>query len=153
MQHEPFSRRPQPAKLRVLLIDDHEVSRAACRALLRTEGIDVVADLPVREDAVAAAVELHPEVAIVDVTPEGRACARAGPTAPRPPAPSDSRAHSSASRTALDTKLDGFPFIAKADLCSSEVLTAIRATKTTQQETAGKTGFRGTTVSRSRSGV
>jgi len=70
MEHEPFSRHSQPANLRVLLIDDHEISRAACRALLRTEGIDVVADLPVYEDAVAATIELHPEAAIVDVTPE-----------------------------------------------------------------------------------
>jgi hypothetical protein len=34
---------------------------------------------------------------------------------------------SSASRTAFDTKLDGLPFIAKADLCSTEVLRALRA--------------------------
>jgi DNA-binding NarL/FixJ family response regulator len=37
---------------------------------LRTEGIDVVADLPIHEDAVAEAGRLHPEVVIVDVTPE-----------------------------------------------------------------------------------
>ena len=30
---------------RVMIIDDHEISRAACRALLRAEGIDVTADL------------------------------------------------------------------------------------------------------------
>jgi CheY-like chemotaxis protein len=127
MQHEPFSRRPQPAKLRVLLIDDHEVSRAACRALLRTEGIDVVADLPVGEDAVAATVELHPEMAIVDVTPEDERApvlARRLCALQRPPTVVLT---SSASRTVLDPKLDGFPFIAKADLCSTEVLTAIPA--------------------------
>jgi PleD family two-component response regulator len=113
MQHEPFSRRPQPAKLRVLLIDDHEVSRAACRALLRTEGIDVVADLPVGEDAVAATVELHPEMAIVDVTPEDERApvlARRLCALQRPPTVVLT---SSASRTVLDPKLDGFPFIAK----------------------------------------
>jgi DNA-binding NarL/FixJ family response regulator len=127
MEHEPFSRRSQPANLRVLLIDDHEVSRAACRALLRTEAIDVVADLPVREDAVAAAVELHPEAAIVDVTPEddrALVLARRLCALPRPPTVV---LMSSASHAAVDPKLDGFPFIAKPDLCSTEVLTAIRA--------------------------
>ena len=127
MQHEPFGRRSQEANLRVLLIDDHEVSRAACRALLRTEGIDVLADLPVGEDGVAAAVELHPEAAIVDVTPEderGLALARRLRVLRRPPTVV---LMSSASRTLFGTKLDGFPFIAKADLCRSEVLTAIRA--------------------------
>ena len=127
MQHEPSSRHSKPANLRVLLIDDHEVSRAACRALLRTEGIDIVADLPVREDAVAAAVDLHPEAAIVDITPEDEralALARRLRALRRPPTVVLT---SSASRTAFHTKLDGFPFIAKADLCSSEVLTAIRA--------------------------
>jgi DNA-binding NarL/FixJ family response regulator len=53
MQPDAVSGRSQPANLRVLLIDDHEVSRAACRALLRTEGVEIVADLPVSEDAVA----------------------------------------------------------------------------------------------------
>ena len=131
MEHEPFSRHSQPANLRVLLIDDHEISRAACRALLRTEGIDVVADLPVYEDAVAATIELHPEAAIVDVTPEddrALVLARRLRAVLRPPIVVLT---SSASRTVLGTKLDGFPFIAKADLCSSEVLTAIRADQDT----------------------
>ena len=111
----------------MLLIDDHEVSRAACRALLRTEGIDVVADLPVREDAVAAAVERHPEAAIVDVTPEDERALVLARQLRALRSPPTVVLMSSASRTALDTKLDGFPFIAKADLCSSEILTAIRA--------------------------
>jgi CheY-like chemotaxis protein len=127
MQHKPVSRRSHPANLRVLFIDDHEVSRAACCALLRTEGVDVVAELQVDEDAVAAAARLHPEAAIVDVTPgDARALmlARRLRALRRPPTVV---LVSSASRAAFDTKLDGFPFIAKADLCTSEVLTAIRA--------------------------
>jgi DNA-binding NarL/FixJ family response regulator len=126
MQHEAPSRRSQPEQLRVLLIDDHEVSRAACQALLRTEGINVVADLPVGEDALAAAVELHPDAAILDVTPNDEYAlqlARRLGSLRRPPTVVLT---SSASRTVLDTKLDGLPFIAKSDLCSSEILTAIR---------------------------
>jgi DNA-binding NarL/FixJ family response regulator len=126
MQHEAPSRRSQPEQLRVLLIDDHEVSRAACQALLRTEGINVVADLPVGEDALAAAVELHPDAAILDVRPNDEYAlqlARRLGSLRRPPTVVLT---SSASRTVLDTKLDGLPFIAKSDLCSSEILTAIR---------------------------
>ena len=115
----------------MLLIDDHEISRAACRALLRTEGIDIVAHLPVCEDAVAATVELHPEAAIIDVTTEddrALVLARRLRALLRPPTVVLT---SSASPTVIGTKLDGFPFIAKADLCSSEVLTAIRADQDT----------------------
>jgi DNA-binding response OmpR family regulator len=127
MHHKRVRRRSHQANLRVLLIDDHEVSRAACCALLRTEGVVVVADLSVGEDAVVAAARLHPEAAIVDVTPgDERALmlARRLRALRRPPTVV---LMSSASRTAFDTKLEGFPFIAKADLCSCEVLTAIRA--------------------------
>jgi len=127
MHHKRVRRRSHPANLRVLLIDDHEVSRAACCALLRTEGAVVVADLSVGEDAVLAAARFHPEAAIVDVTPgDERALmlARRLRALRRPPTVV---LISSASRAAFDTKLDGFPFIAKADLCSGEVLTAIRA--------------------------
>jgi DNA-binding NarL/FixJ family response regulator len=127
MLPEPLGRRSRPASLRALLIDDHEVSRAACRALLRTEGTDVVADLPIGEDAFAAAVELNPDAVIVDVTPEDERAlvlARRLRALRRPPTVVLT---SSASRTILDTKLDGFLFIAKADLCSSEICMAIRA--------------------------
>jgi DNA-binding NarL/FixJ family response regulator len=57
----------QPA--RILIIDDHEISRAAYRALLRTEGLDVVADMSAGDQALAAARALRPDVAIVDVSP------------------------------------------------------------------------------------
>ena len=133
MQPEHFGRRSQPANPRLLLIDDHDVSRAACRALLRTEGIDIVADLPVGEDAITAAVELRPDAAIVDVTPRDERAlmlARWLLAIQRPPTV---LLTSSSSRTVLGPMLEGFQFIAKADLCSSEILTAIRA----DQDTGG----------------
>jgi DNA-binding NarL/FixJ family response regulator len=55
--------------MRIMLVDDYEISRAACRALLRAEGVDVVADLRASDDALAAARTLRPEVVIADVTP------------------------------------------------------------------------------------
>src|SRR6516164_5880951 len=53
---------------RILIVDDHEVSRAALRALLRTEGIDV-ADMRTGGAAVTAAIAFRPDVVVVDVTP------------------------------------------------------------------------------------
>src|SRR5215472_10423989 len=53
---------------RILIVDDHEISRAALRALLRTEGIDV-ADVRTGDAAITATIAFHPDVVIVDVTP------------------------------------------------------------------------------------
>src|SRR5215510_10729589 len=53
---------------RILIVDDHEISRAALRALLRTEGIDV-ADVRTGDAAITAAIAFHPDVVIVDVAP------------------------------------------------------------------------------------
>ena len=54
---------------RVMIVDDHDISRAACRALLRAEGIDVVADLGASGHVLTTARALRPQVVIVDVTP------------------------------------------------------------------------------------
>ena len=43
---------------RILIVDDHEISRAALRALLRTEGIDV-ADVRTGDAAITATIAFH----------------------------------------------------------------------------------------------
>src|ERR1700745_512178 len=53
---------------RILIVDDHEVSRAAVRALLRTEGIDVAA-VGAGVGALPAAFASPPEVVSVDGPP------------------------------------------------------------------------------------
>jgi DNA-binding NarL/FixJ family response regulator len=53
--------------LRVLIVDPHAAFRGAAKALLETEGLDVVGDLEPGPDAVAAAAELRPDVVLVDV--------------------------------------------------------------------------------------
>ncbi len=53
---------------RILLVDDHEISRGLPRTVAR-EGIDVVADLAASDHALAAARALRPDVAIVDDAP------------------------------------------------------------------------------------
>jgi two-component system response regulator DesR len=54
--------------VRVLLVEDSDVYRSSLELLLGLEdGIDVVAAVAPREDAVAQAVTLRPDVALVDL--------------------------------------------------------------------------------------
>lgn len=109
----------QTAALRILIVDGHDISRAAFRALLRTEGMNVVADLGASDDALAAARALRPDVAIVDVAPRADAAfgmvrkLRALPSAPTV------ILTSSADRALFGPELNGYPFLAKADIYAS----------------------------------
>ena len=114
--------------LRLMIIDDHEVSRAAFCALLRSEGVDVVADLSAGRDALAMARALRPEVVIVDVIPA--ADTGFGITrrlrALRPAAPIVILT-SSTDRARFGAQLDGYLFIAKADICSAAIARLARS--------------------------
>lgn len=109
----------QTAVLRILIIDGHDISRAAFRALLRTEGMNVVADLGVGDDMLAAASALRPDVAVVDVGPRAEAGfdiarkLRALPSAPTV------ILTSSADRALFGPELSGYPFLAKADISAA----------------------------------
>jgi len=117
--------------LRIMIIDDHEISRAAFCALLRSEGVDVVADLSAGRDALAMARVLHPEVVIVDVT----SAADTGFGIARRlrallPAPPIVILTSSTDRTRFGAQLDGHVFIAKADICSAAIARLARSPET-----------------------
>src|SRR5215831_11380095 len=103
--------------MRILIVDDHEISRAALRALLRTEGIDV-ADVRTGDAAITAAIAFRPDVAIVDVTPAdpaGFRIARRLQALPDAPAVVLTSSHS---RRRFGSQLGHYPFVAKADLCA-----------------------------------
>jgi two-component system, NarL family, response regulator DesR len=114
-----------------MIVDDHEISRAACRALLRAEGVDVVAALRAGDRAVATARALRPEVVIVDVTPAAdtgfdiarRLCALL-------PAPPTVLITSSADRSQFGRRLDRFRFVAKADIGAAAIAWLARPTET-----------------------
>jgi len=113
-----------------MIIDDHEISRAAFCALLRSEGADVVADLNAGRDVLAMARTLRPEVVIVDVTPAadtGFGIARRLRALPAPPTVILT---SSTDRTRFGAQLDSHVFIAKADVCSAAITRLARAPET-----------------------
>jgi DNA-binding NarL/FixJ family response regulator len=116
--------------LRIVIIDDHEISRAAICALLGSEGADVVADLSAGRDAVAMARALRPEVVIVDVTPAADTGFGIARRLRAPPAPPIVILTSSTDHTRFGAQLDGHMFIAKADISSAAIAQLARSTET-----------------------
>ena len=58
--------------LRVMVVDDHDLFRSGLRRLLeRSGGIDVVADARRGDEAVQRAVELRPDVVVMDINMPG----------------------------------------------------------------------------------
>jgi len=57
-----------PARVRVLLVDDHPAVREGLALLLAPDGIDVVAEAGARAEALARVKEQRPDLAIVDLS-------------------------------------------------------------------------------------
>jgi DNA-binding NarL/FixJ family response regulator len=68
MQNERRAKKPAAQQLRVLIVDPHASFRCACKALLETEGLEVVADLERCEGAADVAAALCPDVVLIDVS-------------------------------------------------------------------------------------
>ena len=117
--------------MRIMIIDDHEISRAAICALLRSEGVDVIADLSADRDALAMVQALRPEVVIVDVTPAaGTGFGIARRLRALQPSPPIVMLTSSTSRTQFGTRLHGHVFVAKADVSSATIAQLARSPET-----------------------
>lgn len=107
-----------PIHLRVLIVDSHEVTRAAIRALVQTEGLEVVADIGTSSAAVALARELEPDLAIVDIgSGDPHALELTHSLSCLSPSPTVVLVSSSA----VDVDLDDWAFLAKADVCAKEL--------------------------------
>ena len=116
---------PSSRPLRVLIVDAHEVSRAACSALLRTEGFSV-ADLAPGDHVIGLAQALKPEVVLIDAEPgvtvrDTAQQLRALACAPLV------LLTSSAERDRLDPLTRELPFLAKADICGEAILRTVAA--------------------------
>jgi CheY-like chemotaxis protein len=89
MENEQQRRRPTAQQIRVLIVDPHACFRSACKALLQTEGVAVIADLERYEGAEDVATALRPDVVLIDVAPpqsEGLELARRLSAHAQPPA-------------------------------------------------------------------
>jgi two-component system, NarL family, nitrate/nitrite response regulator NarL len=69
----------------VLLADDHVPTRAGLRGILEDAGMAVVADVGTAAEALAAAIEHHPDVCVLDVQMPGGGIAAAGQIAEQLP--------------------------------------------------------------------
>jgi len=115
---------PRSRALRVLIVDRHEISRAAQTALLRTEGLDAL-DVHPDCDAVAVARALQPQVVVIDAALTAKRAVmlvRALRALPRAPAVVLT---SSGDPSRLDCALAEFTFVAKADICAAAILLAL----------------------------
>lgn len=106
---------------RIIIIDDHEITRAACTALLRAEGLDVIADLGASGQALTAARMLRPDVAIIDVTPAADTGFGLAGRLRALPIPPVVILTSSTDRARFGARLNGLSFIAKADICAAAI--------------------------------
>jgi len=106
--------------MRVLLVDDHEISRAAISALLRTEGADV-AGTGTGEAAIAVAIAFRPAVAVVDVTPADATGFRIADGLRALPDGPAVVLTSSVDRRRFASRLGNYRFVAKADLCVQNI--------------------------------
>ena len=60
-----------PARLRVVIADDHPAYRAALARMLRENGVDVVAEVSNGEAAIRSAEEMAPDVVVMDLNMPG----------------------------------------------------------------------------------
>jgi CheY-like chemotaxis protein len=124
---------PAPLRLRVLIVDGHEVSRGASAALLRTEGL-YVTDVPPDRAGIGLARSRAPEIVVIDAALGAavlRELAGALRALARPPA---IVLTSSADQDQLDECLAGFSFVGKADICAQALVEAATDESTPRAE-------------------
>lgn len=66
VEHRQIVERVRPAR-RVLVVDDHASFRRCARALLESEGFEVVGEAADGGSAVTVAAELQPELVLLDI--------------------------------------------------------------------------------------
>lgn len=68
MQPTPSRRQNRSAILRILIVDDHEALRAGVRTVLESRGIEVCGEAANGQEALAKALQLLPDLVILDIT-------------------------------------------------------------------------------------
>jgi DNA-binding NarL/FixJ family response regulator len=127
MENAHHGRKPAAQQLRVLIVDPHASFRSACKALLQTEGLTVVADLDRCDGAEDVATALRPGVVLIDVSPqqtEGLELARRLSAHAEPPAIVLMSA--SPSDAILATAAGADLFLVKAGISAGAIVQAAR---------------------------
>jgi DNA-binding NarL/FixJ family response regulator len=68
VQPTPSRRQNRSAILRILIVDDHEALRAGVRTVLESRGIEVCGEAANGQEALAKALQLLPDLVILDIT-------------------------------------------------------------------------------------
>jgi DNA-binding NarL/FixJ family response regulator len=110
--------------MRIFIIDEHEVYRAACAALLRTQGLEVTDVAPGR-DVVGLARSLQPEAVLLDAAPPAEQLLQTARQLRSLPCCPTVVLASSAARDRIDPRLAELRFVAKADVCRDAIARAI----------------------------
>jgi DNA-binding NarL/FixJ family response regulator len=127
MENTHHGRKPAAQQLRVLIVDPHASFRSACKALLQTEGLTVVADLDRCDGADDVTTALRPGVVLIDVSPqqtEGLELARRLSAHAEPPAIVLMSA--SPSDAILATAAGADLFLVKAGISAGAIVQAAR---------------------------
>jgi DNA-binding NarL/FixJ family response regulator len=127
MENAHHGRKPAAQQLRVLIVDPHASFRSACKALLQTEGLTVVADLDRCDGADDVTTALRPGVVLIDVSPqqtEGLELARRLSAHAEPPAIVLMSA--SPSDAILATAAGADLFLVKAGISAGAIVQAAR---------------------------
>jgi DNA-binding NarL/FixJ family response regulator len=107
--------------LRLMLVDSNAVFRGVCRALLLTEGVDVVADLAPGYEAIELVHRLRPDVVLVEATDHAlRGPEIAALICSLPDAPSVLLI-STDDRSQLAAAIGARGHLAKADICAEAI--------------------------------
>ena len=116
-------------KLRVLVVDDHNVvRRAICSLLSQEPTLDVICQSATGEDAVRKAAELHPDLVVLDIGLPGISGIEAAPQILKKSPTSKIiflSQHDSLQMANEASRVGGHGYVAKID-AASELLTAIR---------------------------
>lgn len=110
--------------MRILIVDEHEIYRAACAALLRTEGLDV-ADVTPHDDVIGLAGSLEPEVVLLDARSSAQQVHETVRQLVSLPCSPAVVLISSTGQDRSDPCLAALPFVAKADICAAVIAGAI----------------------------
>jgi DNA-binding NtrC family response regulator len=114
-------------RLRVLIVDEHEIFGSACAALLATEGFDAIKASP-GADLLDLTHGQTPDVVLIDATSGQGLLATVAALSRRRHAPAIV-VMSSANVERLDPGLSTLPFIPKADICAETIRRAVAASR------------------------